>query len=106
MSLERTDRMTTETATADDLGAPTAEWLRARGYSAKKVGRVLGRCEGIGKQILAGRTPTGEQMALFAKHFGWKFVQHIFSDLLGPPSDAALAADLEDIKRRLARLEV
>lgn len=101
MSLERTDTMTAETVTADDLGAPTAVWLRTRGYSAKKVARVVGKCEGIGKQLLAGRAPTPEQMTALSRHFGWDFVKHVFQAVIGPDQQAGLAA----LESRLVRLE-
>jgi hypothetical protein len=101
MSSDRKDTMTAETVTADDLGAPTAEWLRTKGYSAKKVARVVGACEGIGKQLRAGRAPTPEQMVKLSLHFGWDFVKHVFAAVLGPDQSHGLMA----FERRLARLE-
>lgn len=101
MSLERTDTMTAETVTADDLGTPTAVWLRTRGYSAKRVARVLGTCEGIGKQLRAGRAPTPDQMAKLSRHFGWDFVRHVFEAVIGPDQSNGLTA----LESRLSRLE-
>lgn len=105
MSLARKDQTVSDMANAVDLGAPTATWLRNQGYSAKRVARVIDASEATGKRLRSGVAPTTEQVAKLSRHFGWKFVEFIFQDLLGPPSDAELAADLQDIRRRLERLE-
>lgn len=101
MSFERKGIMTAETVTADSLGAPTATWLRRQGYSAKQVARVVGSCEGVGKQLRSGRAPTADQMAKLSHHFGWSFVQFIFTHVIGPQA----ADPMTTIERRLARLE-
>lgn len=110
MSQERTGRPMTQTghAAADDfdLGAPVAHWLRAKHVSAKQAGRIVGASETTGKRLRSGMTPTADQMTKLSKYFGWDFVNHVFTDVLGPPGDADLTADLNDIKRRLAALEV
>jgi len=86
---------------AIDLGAPTASWLRTRGYSAKHVARVIDASEGTGKRLRAGAAPTPEQMAKLSLHFGWDFVKHVFEAIIGPDREGGLSA----IERRLARLE-
>jgi hypothetical protein len=109
MSRERTGQDMTQTgqttAEALDFGNPVSHWLRAKHISAKQAGKIVGASETTGKRLRSGITPTAEQMAKLSRHFGWAFVKHVFTDVLGPPSDAELAADLNDIKRRLAALE-
>lgn len=105
MSFERKANILTDTANAVDLGAPTAAWLRHQGYSAKHVARVIDASEATGKRLRAGIAPTTEQMAKLSRHFGWKFVEFVFQELLGPPAKADLAADLSEIKRMLSALE-
>lgn len=104
MSPQSTGNKMSVSTNAIDLGAPTATWLRAHRYSAKRVARVIGASEGTGKRLRAGVTPTADQMAKLSQHFGWPFVKHVFAAVIGP-SDDELDRDLLEIKARLSRLE-
>lgn len=104
MSFRRKVNPVSQTANPVDVGSRTAWWLRSSGYSAKQVARVIGASEGTGKRLRAGIPPTTEQLAKLANHFGWRFLAFAFEAVIGPDPDA-LAADLEEIKERLARLE-
>ncbi len=104
MSCERKAQIMTDTANAVDLGTQVAFWLRSSGYSAKQVARLVDASEATGKRLRAGIPPTTEQMTKLSSHFGWRFVNFVYSAIIGP-SDGELDAELDIIKSRLAALE-
>ena len=102
MSLRRKGNMLAETA--NNVGDRCAWWFRAHGLPAKEVGRLIGASEGTGKRLRSGVAPTTEQLTKLSRHFGWAFVNFVMEAVIGP-SDAVLAAELDDINRCLERLE-
>lgn len=104
MSFNRTAKKMSQTANPAVLGNRVAWWLRSSGLSAKEIARLVDASEGTGKRLRAGIPPTTEQLTKLSRHFGWAFVNFVMEAVIGP-SDAVLAAELDDINRCLERLE-
>jgi hypothetical protein len=104
VSLKRKANPVSQTANPVVLGDRVAWWLRSVPLSAKEVARLVGASEGTGKRLRAGVPPTTEQMTKLSQHFGWRFVSFVYEAVIGP-DDETLAADLDEIRERLARLE-
>ena len=104
MSLKQKVNPVSQTANPAVLGNRAAWWLRSSGLSAKEIARLVDASEGTGKRLRAGIPPTSAQMTRLSQHFGWRFVTFVYEAVIGP-DDEALAADLDDIRERLERLE-
>lgn len=107
MNSERTGKRVSETAN-HMVGDKVAHWLRMayRDSVTKRAAQQFNVSEGTAKRWKRGVPPTAEHLNAMAKAWGWRFVEFIYSPVCaGPNYDSRLAADVNELKARLTRLE-
>lgn len=95
---------TTDTDIAGRIGwFARMAWPNSR---AKNLANMLGISESQAKRILAGEMPTGRQIAIMTKAWGWRFLHFVYEGVAGPirPLDI-MHREMNELDKRLARLE-
>lgn len=99
-------RMTTAEITAE-MGQRVSLWLR-RAYpsaGAKRIARDLDASPHTARRWLEGALPENRHLAAMASRWGRRFLAWVYEPAIGPAADFALDDELQELRRRLARLE-
>jgi hypothetical protein len=99
--------MTQVEFTADEIGARCGWWCRAawKDSRRKRLAALLSISEEQAKRILLGARPTTAQIAILARHFGWRFVHFVLEPAAGPIPVYQPSEELQELRARLDRVE-